>query len=65
VTDEFIKITALWVVRLYSLVIPQSNCWQWHINNWIYRMLIVVVKLIIGLMGREMGVAKVICVASF
>jgi len=28
-------------------------------------MLIVVVKLIIGLMGREMGVAKVICVASF
>lgn len=60
-----IKITAMWDVRLYSLVIPISNCWQWRIKNRIYVMLMVVVKIIIGWMGREMGVAKVIYVASF
>jgi hypothetical protein len=64
-TDELIKITALWDVRLYSLVIRISNYWQWHTNNWIYVTLMVVVKLIIGWMSREEGVAKVIYVASF
>jgi len=45
-----IKVTALWDVRLYSLVIPISNCWQWHINNWICVVLMVVVKLTLNLL---------------